>query len=53
MDSIALYIVLFLLIAFTVMALVRAVRIVPQATAVTSWSASAGTRARSTPACTS
>ncbi len=37
MDSIgdiALYLVLFLLIAFTVMALIRAVRIVPQATAV-------------------
>ncbi len=34
MDDIALYLVLILLIAFTVMALVRAVRIVPQATAV-------------------
>ncbi len=34
MASIALYIVLFLLIAFTVMALIRAVRIVPQATAI-------------------
>jgi regulator of protease activity HflC (stomatin/prohibitin superfamily) len=33
-ENLALYIVLFLLIAFTVMALVRAVRIVPQATAV-------------------
>ena len=33
-DDIALYVVLLLLIAFTVIALVRAVRIVPQATAV-------------------
>ena len=34
MENITLYVVLFLLIAFTVMAVVRAVRIVPQATAV-------------------
>ncbi|MFP5336041.1 MAG: SPFH domain-containing protein [Actinomycetes bacterium] len=34
MENLPLYVVLFLLVAFTVMTLVRAVRIVPQATAV-------------------